>query len=166
VIASIVVSDTSPLRALAHLDLVHLLPRLFGAVFIPEAVSNELAQRRELLPTIQVTSWPFIQVRPVIDLSRARPFIQDLHAGEAQAIALALEIGSTYLLIDEFKGRNMARAAGLRPMGVLGLLIEAKKSGLIPLVGPLMDRLASEINFFVFASVRDDILKLACESPK
>jgi uncharacterized protein len=93
----------------------------------------------------------------------AAPFVKGLHPGESEAIALALEPKATHLLIDERDGRIMAAAAGLVPLGVLGLLIEAKKAGLIPLVRPLVERLMSEIDFRVTASVLQQALPLAGE---
>lgn len=162
-IAAIVVSDTSPLRALAHLGQVELLGRFFGRVLVPPAVAEELRQARPMLPSLDLSPWPFIEVRAVADLSGAMPYISELHAGEAQALALAIEVGATHLLIDESQGRKMARAAGLVPLGVLGLLVRAKKAGIVQNVGPLVDRLRTEIRFHVSQAVQEAALREAGE---
>lgn len=54
-----------------------------------------------------------------------------LDPGETEAIALAVEIGADLLLIDERKGRREAKLLGLRTTGLLGVLLEAKKAGLL-----------------------------------
>ena len=52
---SIVVSDTSPIRALAHLDLLGILPELFGEVLVPSAVASELQSDNLWISSIDVT---------------------------------------------------------------------------------------------------------------
>ena len=70
-----------------------------------------------------------------------------LDLGEAESIVLALEVKADYLLIDEKKGRSIAREQGLKIIGLLGILILAKQNGLIPLLKPEIDRLTSKLEF-------------------
>jgi uncharacterized protein len=87
-----------------------------------------------------------------------------LDPGESEALALALELKSSAILIDEAAGREMARRLGLLPIGVLGTLVRAKQRGLISSVGALADRLKSELGFFISTPLRDEILRIAGES--
>ncbi len=66
---------------------------------------------------------------------------EKLDRGEAEAIALALEIAAGLLLMDERRGRNEAKRFGIRFVGTLGVLIEAKARGLFPEVRPVVDEL-------------------------
>ena len=66
---------------------------------------------------------------------------QELDAGEAEAIAFALEIGADLLLMDERLGREVARHLGLRYTGLIGVLIEAKRKDFITSVKPCLDQL-------------------------
>jgi predicted nucleic acid-binding protein len=159
----IVVSDTSPLRALAHLDLTLLLGLLFDRVLIPPAVSDELGRAGVRLnaPSEQLPGW--LEVRSPSDSVRVAELRRELDIGESEAISLALEIGSTELLIDEHDGRQVARRFGLEPVGVIGVLIRAKARGHVPVVVPLLDRLQNELNFFISAALRSEAQRLAGE---
>jgi uncharacterized protein len=73
----------------------------------------------------------------------------DLDPGEAEAIALAIEQQADLLVIDERKGREVAKRHQLPIIGLLGILTIAKRRGLIPAVKPLVDRLVEEADFYV-----------------
>jgi predicted nucleic acid-binding protein len=66
-------------------------------------------------------------------------------------------------LIDEWAGRQTAERLGLHPLGVLGLIVRAKKAGLLQTVKPLIAKLEAEINFFVSDNIRNEILRDAGE---
>jgi len=74
---------------------------------------------------------------------------QELDAGEAEAIVLALETRAELLLMDEHLGRETARHLGLRHTGLIGVLIEAKRKGLISKVKPHLDALRDVAGFRV-----------------
>ena len=67
-------------------------------------------------------------------------------------MALALEHRST-ILIDEKLGRRAARLLGLQPLGVVGLLVEARTRKMIPELRPLFARLKQEAGFWVSEDV-------------
>jgi predicted nucleic acid-binding protein len=87
----------------------------------------------------------------------------DLDAGETEAIALALEIRADLILMDERKGTSAARQLGLSTIGVFGVLLEAKRKGLIDAVVPRVDRLVAELKFFAAPAVRQRLAELAGE---
>ena len=113
---SIIVSDTSPIRALAHLDHLEVLSLLFGEVFVPPAVVEELEQPRRRFAPIAVRSLPYIRVQAPTDRSVIDRLLGQLNLGEAEAIALAIEIHADAILVDEAARRTVARELGLLPM--------------------------------------------------
>jgi hypothetical protein len=85
-----------------------------------------------------------------------------LDVGEKAALALAIEL-SCRLLIDEEAGRRVARARGVKVMGLLGLLVEARQRNLIPSVAPLLERLSTDARFWIHPQLRAEILRRAGE---
>jgi predicted nucleic acid-binding protein len=161
---AVVVSDTSPVRALAHLGRLELLHALFDSVIVPPAVAAELRSPPAGLPGVEILAFDFMSVQAPCDSVRVAELLLTLDAGESEALVLAVELGIPAILMDDAAGRAMARHLGLLPIGVLGALVRAKQRGLIESVGPLMDRLQSEIDFFMSDSLRAEILRMAGES--
>ena len=121
----IVVSDTSPLTALLTVGEARLLPELFAEVVIPEAVRDELLRTHALLP-----AW--VRVEPVKNVAEAARLGRLVDTGEAEAIALARELHADRLLIDERRGRKLAAQEGVAVIGLLGVILLARRNGLIP----------------------------------
>jgi uncharacterized protein len=144
----LVVSDTSPIRALDHLQRLELLSQLFEAVLIPPAVREELTRPSKRFRAIDVAEIPGAIVRAPANVDQVRELQRQLQAGEAEAIALAKEIEAE-LLIDEKAGRLIAIQQGVRVTGVVGLLVESRRRGLIPAVVPMLTRLRLELGFYL-----------------
>lgn len=161
---SLVVSDTSPIRALAHLRKIGLLQVLFGDVHVPPAVASELRNPPIGLPPVDVGNFAFLLVSAPTDQKRVEELLQTLDLGESEALVLAQELACQAVLIDEAAGRAAARRLGLLPIGTLGILVQAKQRGLVVRVEPLLDQLRTEIGFFVSPALRTEILRLARES--
>ncbi len=146
----VVVSNTSPLMNLAVIGRIGLIERLYRTVNIPEAVARELAVA---LPeqfseqAIKKLSW--LKVHSVKNRQLTDSLLLDLDAGEAEAIALATEMKAGLLLLDERRGRNIAQRFGLKFIGLMGMLIEAKRKGHIPSVKPVLDELIAKAGFWV-----------------
>src|SRR5688500_4854715 len=104
----VVVSDTSAIRCLDHLDRLDLLPSLFREVVIPPAVSDELSRPRPRFRPVVIASISYIRVQRAADANAVAQLQTDLGPGEAEAIVLATEL-SAELLIDEATGRAEAR---------------------------------------------------------
>ena len=160
---SIVVSDTSPIRALAHLGYLDLLQKLFGEVLVPPAVASELQQPRSKFPPILLHDTAFVRIEAPRNRFSVEELRRTLGLGEAEALVLALEVHADAILIDESAGRAAARQRGLLPLGVLGILLRAKQKTLVGPLRPLLDRLQGELGFFISSSVRSEVLKSAGE---
>jgi predicted nucleic acid-binding protein len=137
-----VVADASPLIGLATARALHLLRELYGTVMITRLVKDEVtghADRpgaRELTAAMRA-GW--IRVAPAPPETWRYP---TLNAGEASTIALAAQSAGALVLMDDMLGRQQAEALGLMVLGVTGVLLAAKRAGLVSKVRPLLDRLA------------------------
>ncbi len=124
-----VVSNSTPLIHLAKIDKLDLLKEFFGEVFIPEAVYRECVlegKGSEDSKLIEKADW--IKVVRIKDETLKKSLMLELDEGESEAIVLALEVNSELLLIDDYDGREIARALGLKVTGTIGVLLKAKVS--------------------------------------
>ena len=137
----IVVSNTSPITNLAAIGQLDLLHQIYREVVVPEAVFQELTAESGQHPGAVVRELDWIRSRSVSNSAVVMALQLELDAGEAEAIALAQELAADLLLIDEHLGRVVAARLGIRIIGLLGVLIEAKHRRLIAEINPLVDAL-------------------------
>ncbi len=160
----IIVADSSPITALLHLKHLYLLEELYGQIIIPLTVANELQSLAFFgfnLSFLEEKHKYVIQQASDVKLMEALRTYVD--AGEAEAIALAKELNADWLLIDEKIGKHFAEAEHISCKGVIGILIEAKKQGLISLIKPLMDDLILNLKFRLSEKIYQLALKKADE---
>ena len=161
----IVVSDTSPINNLAAIGVLHLLKELYGEVTIPEAVYRELTEPKfPVAGAAEVKTFDWIQTQAVSNQTIIEALSSELDPGEAEAIALAIELKAGQVLIDERRGRQVASRFNLRYTGVLGILIEAKGQGLVPAVKPLLDALIERAGFWIGKPLYDRVLQFTGET--
>lgn len=142
------VSNASPLINLARIGKLDLLRQLYGELFIPEAVWQEVVTDGVGQPgAVEVKTATWVKVQSVTNPLLVRALRQELDAGEAEAIVLALEMGSELLLMDERLGREVAQYLGLHYIGLIGVLIEAKHKGVISAVRHHLDELRNVAGF-------------------
>ncbi len=96
----LVVSDTSPIRALASVGLLDLLPKIYDQILVPPAVARELVHVPSGGIAVDIDAFPFFSLRSPTDQNSVTRLKRDVDLGEAEAISLALEL-SALLLIDE-----------------------------------------------------------------
>ncbi|MBE0699977.1 MAG: DUF3368 domain-containing protein, partial [Anaerolineaceae bacterium] len=117
----IVVSNTSPITNLAAIGQFHLFSALFEKVFIAEGVWKELnAYGKQWPGRDEVANSDCFAIKKVENEALVISLQSDLDRGEAETIALALEIKSNLVLLDEREGRHAAERLGLKKVGVLG----------------------------------------------
>lgn len=155
--------NTSPFQYLHQLGVLHLLPKLAGSVCIPPAVVEELAAGRKAgvdLPDPAQLDWVRV-CRPVS--AAAIPLVRDIGPGETEVLMLGLESRERILVLDDALARHVAVGLGLRLTGTLGILLSAKRAGLIGAVTPALDRLQA-LRFHVAPRTRAAVLTLSGES--
>lgn len=75
---------------------------------------------------------------------------------------LALESREAIIVLDDALARRVAATLGLRMTGTLGLLLDAKRAGLIPAIAPILDQLQA-LRFRLASHSRSAVLALAGE---
>jgi hypothetical protein len=157
-----VICNTSPIQYLYQVELLHVLPALAGQIVIPPAVAEELSTGRLAgvsLPDPTTLDWVTIR-RPTS--AAAVPLVTDLGPGEAEVLMLALEARDAIVVLDDALARRAAAMLGLRVTGTLGLLLDAKRAGLIPAIAPILDQLHA-LRFRLASHTRSAVLALAGE---
>lgn len=127
----IVISNTSPLHYLVLIRLEHVLPALFGEVFVPPVVLDELTHAHTPGTVRNWASHPpaWLKVQSPVSIDSTLTVDQ----GEAAAISLAMELRADALLIDDRKGRLEAKARHVSMVGTIAVLETAAGKGLIDL---------------------------------
>ena len=74
------------------------------------------------------------------------------------AIALAKETPNARLLINEKKGREIARQLGLDITGLIGIMIEAKEKEMISSIRPTLDLLRTQAGFWISETLYQKVL--------
>jgi predicted nucleic acid-binding protein len=157
-----IICNTSPIQYLHQVQLLHILPELAARILVPPAVVDELREGRKKgieLPDITKLEWIEI-IEP--SSASALPLVTDLGPGETAVLALGLEVRNAVVVLDDAVARNVARAVGLKLTGTLGLLLDAKRKGIIDQVATVLDELQS-LRFRLSAHTRTAVLKLAGE---
>jgi predicted nucleic acid-binding protein len=160
------VSDTSPVSNLAIIEQLNLLQEQFGRVWIPEAVFRECDQMWQGSPRdsiLQAIASGWLIVAAVRNRDLVSSLLFDLDLGEAEAIAMAVEMSANLLLIDELEGRRVARQSALRVRGVLGILLRAKNTGRLDRIRPSIELLRNRARFFIATDLEERILSEAGE---
>jgi predicted nucleic acid-binding protein len=160
----IIVSDTSPISNLLKIHRIELLHAIYDIIVIPPAVNKELIALKEKnadIGFIETETWvKTIKPEKILDAHKIKP---PLHVGEIEAISLAKELHAAWLLIDEKAGRNFAKQNGVRTIGLIGVLIEAKRGKHINEVMPIVDDLINVGGFWISDTFYQDIKQLINE---
>ncbi len=161
-----VVSNTSPILNLAIIGRLDLLRMQFDVVLIPAQVRAELKLDTEfagvaVMRRAMEDGW--LREVQFKDADLYRVLSLELDAGESAAIALAMEQKIGTILLDESDGRSKAKAMGLRPVGVLGILLRAKRDGSLKSIKAAVEALRKDAGFFVDEHLYESVLKEAGE---
>ncbi len=147
-----IISDTSCLILLDKIGELEILNKLFGTIITTAEVSNEFGQ--------PLPSW--IEIHNPTDKIYQTIIEASLDKGEASAIALAIELDDCLLIIDDLKGRKFAYKIGLNIMGTIGVIVDAKLTGIIPSVKSFLIKIKST-NFRIMEDLEAIILKKSGE---
>jgi predicted nucleic acid-binding protein len=162
-----VLSDASPLIGLARVEGLDWLNALFGVVWVPREVRNEvlsgraLPDERAILAAFDKGGLQVCEDAPDFPFAfpLTAPELPDLDEGEAACIRIALASPTpTLLLMDELAGRAIAMEHGLRVAGTAAVIGMARSRGLIPSARDVFVRLHAS-DFRISASVIAEILR-------
>lgn len=165
-LSDLIVVNASPLLALDACSQIGVLRSLYARIVVPDEVDKELSvgKTQSLLPgglTAEHRAW--IEVLPLSSPPKAS-LTARLDPGEASVIALALELGASLVLIDERSGWREAQSEGLTPVGSVGIILLAKKKGLITEVKPHLYEMRAK-GIYLSRRVINDAIVQAKEKP-
>ncbi len=146
------------LALIGKLDVVH---QLFGRVLVPPAVWTEMTEGEGALEAAVIAGAAWIEVATPNE-SDVNFFLARLDQGEAEALALARLHRGCLVLIDEKKGRRVAREMGQLHAGTVHVLLRAKRAGFIAEIRPHLDALVAT-GFWVTPILLDSALREAGE---
>lgn len=149
----VIIPDTSCLIILRKLNRLNLLRDLYGTITVTDVIANEYGM--DLPDWFTVVNVP--ESLSLIDLEKR------LDPGEASAIRLAQMTPDSLLIIDEAKGRAVAREMAIPLIGTLGLLVKAKEAGLLESLKPILTRMRTETDFRFSEAVETSVLRKAGE---
>ncbi|MDR3197112.1 MAG: DUF3368 domain-containing protein [Planctomycetaceae bacterium] len=152
----LIISDTSCLVNLERIEALCLLEQVFEKIIITKEVAMEFGK--------PIPEW--IEIRNVSVRATQELQKHGLDLGESSAIALALELHEDYLLLlDDLKARTVAARKNLKFIGLLGVLLRAKKQGTIEKIKPYIERL-QEAGFRMSQNLIQEVLCQAGEMKK
>ncbi|HEU0020927.1 MAG TPA: DUF3368 domain-containing protein [Dehalococcoidia bacterium] len=156
------IANTSPLLYLHQAGCLNILKGLYGYVIVPRAVQGELEEgSRQGFDVPDVTALEWLQVRPVASAVLV-PALIDLGPGEAEVIALGLELANSLLILDDQLARRIANLRNLKYTGTLGVLVRAKRAGLISSVSAVVATLRGK-GMWLSDAVLEAALRLSGE---
>ena len=145
------VTDSACLIGLERIGRLDILSQSFNTVFIPSAVEKELGR-----------SVDWLIVRPVQNKDTVTTLKTQIDEGEAEVIALAMELKDVYVVLDDKKARRIAQEIGLEVIGTIGVILRAKKKGIIAEIKPVLNKL-EEVDFRISNTLYEQALQLAKE---
>lgn len=158
-----VVSDASVLISLGAAGHFDLLKDFYQIILVPTAVWQEITGSPLPLPgtteAMQARQVGWLRVETPRDRALVSSLGASLDIGEAEAIALASEVGAALLLIDESDGRVAARNLGLTITGTLGILLRAKLCGRLSALKPVLDQLVRNQHFRLSRPLYEQVLQ-------
>ena len=145
----VIISDTTALIALAKIDSLELLKKLWQVIFIPLGVKEEVLEEKPGGKKIhQAIEEGWIIVREIKEIDYLKVLQNHLGFGEAECIALAVEQKASLIITDDKKAKNYAKRIGINVIGTLGLIVQAvNERVLTPEEGIKTIERLKEINF-------------------
>ena len=127
----IVIAYTSSLILLYKINELEILKQLFEEVYVTEDIAREFGK--------ELPEW--IMVKPVIDQNYKKILQIEVDEGESSAMALHVNLPGSILILDDLKARKIADKLGLKYTGTFGVLLRARKIGLINELKPIIEKI-------------------------
>lgn len=150
-----VIVNSTPLIVLSNINYLHLLKDLYKDIYIPQAVYDEVTAKNDSACQQIKNNLNWIHICKIQDQSQKRMYQAKLHDGEVEVMILAQENQNKDLvIIDDNSAKKTAKYLGLTVTGSLGVILKAKKQGLIHSVITLMNQLIQN-GFYITPDVYD-----------
>ncbi|OQA17919.1 MAG: hypothetical protein BWY64_01806 [bacterium ADurb.Bin363] len=157
----VVVSNSTVIIALSSINYLYILKEVYKEIIISSEVFNELSRGQDR-PGSNIKEIDWINVCSISD-ERLKDYLSyHLHRGEAETIALAEEKKAFLVLLDDYWGRKIAELRKLRITGTMGIIVKAKKEGIIKEVKPLLIELIYK-GFWISDNLYNSILQKSDE---
>lgn len=151
--------DASPLIVLARGGFLHLMRALAEETIVPAAVAIEVRNARSSDAAVEaLTHDSTLRIGNPVHVADALGQFA-LGAGEEAVLAWAMAHPDAVAIIDEQDGRKAAQVLGVRVLGTLGVIIEAKKRGLIPAARPVVEHLLRTTSWYLDDDLRERTLR-------
>ncbi|MBS1611225.1 MAG: DUF3368 domain-containing protein [Bacteroidetes bacterium] len=150
----VIISDTSCLIVLSNIGELELLHKVYGNIVTTKEVADEFG--------LAFPSW--IQIQSPTDSIRQTILELQVDKGEASAISLALEISDCTIILDDNKARRLAQQLGLHITGTIGVIVKAKRDGIIQSIKPFLSKIKTT-DFRLTEELEALALRLANEAP-
>jgi len=125
-----IVINASPIILLNKIGRLSLLNDLYRKVYVPDAVIMEVTDASQSDKAVSLGTLEYSRLM-VTNKVAVNGLLGRLHAGEVEVIIGAVEKGIKTVVLDEIAARNKAKQYDLNIIGTLGILMRAKKDGLI-----------------------------------
>lgn len=125
----VAISDTTALICLSKISALWLFSALADKIIVARSVMDEIAQKSDGVAN-DIKSNPMFEIKSAKNQKLFREIAMFLDAGESESMAIALELKGI-LVIDEKKGRTIAKDLGVKTIGTVGLIALAFKKGMI-----------------------------------
>ena len=152
-----IIGDSSALVALAVMDALDILEKLFDEVLVPQAVYDEVVVPHKSQSHKLKNFLDNKVVSVTLDIRK-----MGLGDGELEAIALYQRMEADFLLIDDKRAKKFANLNGVNTIGSLGVMILAKEQGHISLLRPCLEKL-TDSNLYLSQELVEKVLSITGE---
>lgn len=160
-----VIVNSTPIIALCGIGKLDILRELYREITIPAAVYREVtAVEDSACMQIKNTSG-WIHIESIRDSTEKKMYKAKLHAGEVEVMILAQEQKADLVIIDDNAAKKTAKYLGLTVTGTLGVLLKAKRQGLVQRVDALLAEMRRN-GFYIDSRLETLVLEQAGENPK
>ena len=147
-----IISNTSCLITLERIERMNILRDLYNEIIIPKKVEEEFGGK--------LANW--IRIYQTSDVKTLKVLKTIVDDGEAEVIILGTEIKDSLLILDDLKARGIAKGLEIKITGTLGVLLKAKRRGIIKSIKDVLDDL-KEAEFRMSENLQDKMIKLSKE---
>lgn len=158
-----VIVNSTPLIALCNAELLDVLKEIYGEIIIPKAVFDEVTVKNDSACNQIKNHFDWIIVEEIQDATERKMYKAKLHAGEVDVMILAQSNPlADLVIIDDKAAKKTAKYLGLKVTGTLGVLLRAKKEGIIPSVKEAVNKIQKN-GFYIEESIYKLVLEQANE---